>query len=1039
MTSPQDFRSTTVGRQVVIHGDCLDVLRKMATASVDEIITSIPYNVGAPYNQYDDRQRREFYLAKWAACVTELYRVLKPTGSFFFNFGIGTRDDPTLPDAVKEVILQAGFVPQNRIIWVKSIAINDTVMGQYKPLPGDRYLNRTHEEIIHYTKTGDVRLSRNAIGVAFADKSNIDRYEHAEDLKCGGTVWFMPQDTVQSKAGKFNHPATFPVELPLRCIKLHGSTRIEEEGKQPSSWFVPPDLVVLDPCVGVGTTLVAAQQLGCIGIGIEMDSTYVATAIQRLMATPTTETAPSSFKPTSKVSRPSDPPVPTAALSSPPDLLRAAQRAGAQVRLCGGQIEFWPGSRLSPELREALQAHRHAIWRHLGGDTLDAPPTVLLHQLEVGLLIPANVSEALEAIAQVEADADRHDSLIGLDIETAALPGAETRPPIKLKKNGEPMKAQPAFTGTAALDPHRSRIRLVQIYGGGTHCLILDTDRVPIDLIAPMFERHTAVIHNASFELRFFGSTGIAVPLYEDTMQAAGLLLGVRHRSLEAVAGAYLGIDLPKNLQNSDWSAPQLSPGQYAYAALDSIIAFRLWPKLSKELAEKGRETAYQLQRDVTRVAVQMVDRGIALDRGRHQQQIDEWRTTLASTTRTFQHEAGRLPPNTPAETIEYLKKVLPPEVLENWPTTKKSGAMSTKASDMKRHVAQIPAIRDLLEIRATQKLLNSFGDDLLDKISARTGRLHPGLNIASAKTGRSSSSNPNIQQIPKHKAPALRAAMVAGIGSTFVIGDYNAMELRAAGEVSNDHVFRQDFADGIDPHRRQAATMLGIPEGEVTSDQRDAAKPINFGTIYGAGPNGLAASAWNGYGILITPDEAGAGRQAFLNRYYMFARWMRAHYERCTEAGRIEIGCYGRVIEAAWEAPKTNGWHRPDNDDEVEEDEDDLVDWTDGGWAAAESSLRYTLCCNAPVQGACADAGMLALLLADAAFKRENINGGLVLFVHDELVAEVQRDQATRAAELLRTSMQQAFTAVFPDAPVNGLVEIKIRDTWGNTTEKLW
>ena len=725
-------------------------------------------------------------------------------------------------------------------------------------------------------------------------------------------------------------------------------------------------------------------------------------------------------------------------------LLHQANALGVEFGLRGAQVRVLRARRLPIELRKALQPRKDEIWVHLGGAALDGPPLAELHRLGVELLIPTTIPEAIDALDQVAADSDHYtaaDRLIGLDIETAALSGLEVRPFTKLKRDGTPAKVQPAFKGTAALDPGKSHIRLVQLYGGGAHCVVLDLDILPeiVSQLALLLGNYTPIFHNASFELRFFGAAGIAVPTFEDTMQAAGLLLGVRQRSLDAAAGSYLGVALTKSLQTSDWSAPRLSPGQHAYAALDAIVTFRLWLKLSKELVEKDRYTAYQLQRDVTRVAVAMVDRGITLDRARHQAQIDEWRTTLASATRGFQKAAGQLPPSTPAETVEYLKKVLPADILSIWPTTAKTGAMSTKASDLRRHVVAVPAIRDLLSIRATTKLLNSFGDDLLTKISATTGRLHPGLNIGSTKAGRSSSNNPNIQQIPKHKSPALRAAMVAGAGHTFVIGDYNAMELRAAAEVSLDLVMRGDFADGVDPHRRQAAAMLGIPEDQVTSDQRDAAKPINFCTIYGAGPNGLAASAWNGYGILLTPDEAGAGRHVFLSRYYTFARWMRTHYARCAETGRIEIGCYGRVIEAAWEASKEHNGrnYRPaDDDDEFDEEDDSAFfdEWVrDGnGWTADQ--VRYTLCCNAPVQGACADVGMLALLLVDNAFRREAINGGPVLFVHDEIVAEIAVDQAIKAAELLQLSMTEAFTAVFPDAPVNGLVEISIRDTWGKT-----
>jgi DNA polymerase-1 len=145
-------------------------------------------------------------------------------------------------------------------------------------------------------------------------------------------------------------------------------------------------------------------------------------------------------------------------------------------------------------------------------------------------------------------------------------------------------------------------------------------------------------------------------------------------------------------------------------------------------------------------------------------------------------------------------------------------------------------------------------------------------------------------------------------------------MELRAAAEVSDDTAMRQDFANGVDLQCRQAADMLGIPQEEVTKEQRDAAKPICFGTIYGAGQRGLIASAWSGYGLLLTGDDAEASRRAFLGRYPDLAAWMDHNRTQSNEQGFIAIGRLGRVIEAAWESPKLRDmpydYHRGDDPD---------------------------------------------------------------------------------------------------------------------------
>jgi DNA polymerase I-like protein with 3'-5' exonuclease and polymerase domains len=524
----------------------------------------------------------------------------------------------------------------------------------------------------------------------------------------------------------------------------------------------------------------------------------------------------------------------------------------------------------------------------------------VLARLEVEPVVPATTEEALALIAEMEADADIYTpadirkargAVLGLDLETAVNPGEDSQPAVKLRlRDGLPAKQQPVLKGDAGLDPHRSRARLVQLYGGGRRCLVLDTTTVPIDLLGGVLGRRVTLIHNAAFDLRFLAEAGLEVPRFEDIMQAAGLLLGAHRRGLDDAADAYLGFTLPKNLQRSDWSAPILSPGQLAYAALDAIVVFRLWPKLRTELRAKQRGAAYVLQRDVTPATVRMTRRGITLDRTVHRQQISEWQTALVDAKRAFTKEAGQDPPETPNETRAFLCKALPAEIIAAWPRTGKQQVLSTKTAELKRHI-DVPAVRSLLAITATTKLLNSFGEELARKVSPRTARLHPTYNIAGTKTGRFSSSNPNIQQIPKHKAQGMRGSFVAAPGMKLVLADYSAMELRAAGAVSDDHAMNADFAAGIDLHRRQAAEMLGIPEEDVTVAQRDDAKPICFGTIYGAGARGLAASAWGNYGIVMSLAETEEARRAFLARYPRFGSWMDSNFARSNRLGFIIIG----------------------------------------------------------------------------------------------------------------------------------------------------
>ena len=248
----------------LLTGDCLEVLPTLEEASVDVVVTSPPYNLDLRYRAYRDSRGEQEYLDWMVAVATALRRVMKPDASFFLNIS-GSSSRPWLPFELI-VRLRALFVLQNHITWIKSIAIGADSVGHYKPVGGNRFLNHAHEHIFHLTLDGNVQLNRLAVGVPYKDKSNIARRGHAQDLHCRGNTWFIPYGTVQSRAEKFHHPGTFPVDLPRWCIRMHGR----------------PGAVVLDPFMGTGTTLVAAALEEARGIGIELDPDYVAIARARL-------------------------------------------------------------------------------------------------------------------------------------------------------------------------------------------------------------------------------------------------------------------------------------------------------------------------------------------------------------------------------------------------------------------------------------------------------------------------------------------------------------------------------------------------------------------------------------------------------------------------------------------------------------------------------------------------------------------------------------------------------------------------------------
>jgi DNA polymerase I-like protein with 3'-5' exonuclease and polymerase domains len=186
-----------------------------------------------------------------------------------------------------------------------------------------------------------------------------------------------------------------------------------------------------------------------------------------------------------------------------------------------------------------------------------------------------------------------------------------------------------------------------------------------------------------------------------------------------------------------------------------------------------------------------------------------------------------------------------------------------------------------------------------------------------------------------------------------------------------------------------------------------------------------------------MTIEEALAGRDALFKRYPEQLRWMEKNADRSQRRGYIEIGRLGRVIEAKWERAEVSKSKRngkpPDDADDDEQEAADLAEmWFTMHGGRDESALRYTLCSNAPVQGACADAGMVALLKIDAALREQAIDGALAMFIHDEIVLEVAESQAEQARSILTQCMTAAFAETFPNAPLAGLVATGVGATWG-------
>lgn len=256
--------------------DCLEGMALLRADSVDVCVTSPPYNLGIKYRNYNDKREYKDYMNFTKCWLDGVYRVLKPHGSLFLNLGACPRK-PLLPH---QILIEATgqFVLQNTFHWIKSISIemkDGSVMsvGHLKPINSVRYVNDCHEFIFHLTKTGEVPIDRMALGVPYADKSNVKRWGHTggKDKRCRGNVWYVPYETIVNRNKQRPHPATFPSKLVENAIRLHGGDI--------------STLIVLDPFVGIGNTALGAMKVG-VGkvIGFDIDESYIADARRRVAA-----------------------------------------------------------------------------------------------------------------------------------------------------------------------------------------------------------------------------------------------------------------------------------------------------------------------------------------------------------------------------------------------------------------------------------------------------------------------------------------------------------------------------------------------------------------------------------------------------------------------------------------------------------------------------------------------------------------------------------------------------------------------------------
>ena len=226
--------------------------------------------------------------------------------------------------------------------------------------------------------------------------------------------------------------------------------------------------------------------------------------------------------------------------------------------------------------------------------------------------------------------------------------------------------------------------------------------------------------------------------------------------------------------------------------------------------------------------------------------------------------------PDSGKQVSEWLKRNLEPAIERGWPRTK-TGQLRIDGATLSRYSGH-PLVSPLSEYKEAAKLLSTFGGNYVAHRNPVTGRIHAHFRIGGTATGRMSCHSPNIQNPPRDKA--FRKLFTAPAGRLLVVADYGQIELRIAAILSRDRNMLRAYAEGRDLHTLTAAAVAGVPPGAVTRDQRQAAKAVNFGMLYGQGHRGLAAYARATYGVDMTLDEARGAQDAFFRTYPGLRRW---------------------------------------------------------------------------------------------------------------------------------------------------------------------
>ena len=580
----------------------------------------------------------------------------------------------------------------------------------------------------------------------------------------------------------------------------------------------------------------------------------------------------------------------------------------------------------------------------------------------------------------------------------------------QLRKAVESLTAHQAIgldTETTELDPYVGRLRLIQLATpSGVYIVDLDAfgsngQLAQLPALEPLrrllsANRPIKIAHNAKFDAKFLKHyLGVDLGGLFDTLLASQLIgagdIEERH-GLETVASRYLNEAIDKTERLSNWNF-ELSEAQLEYAARDAAILVPLRDKLRERVISDSLEKAALLEFECVPVVADIELAGFYMHKDRWLEQlaiVEKRREQLANELQDVLAEEssqGTLFGGPQRDEINLDSHQQLTQALERLGIPVPDSTRNWKLQPL---AAQYPVIATLLEYRTVQKALTSYGQNMIELINPTTSRLHADFRQIGAPTGRFSCTNPNIQQVP-HAVEYRRCFSGHPHGRKLIIADYSQIELRILAEFSGDRGFMDAFNSGADLHRVTAAQVFNVGLDQVTRDQRDFAKRLNFGVVYGIGAQRFSIMT----GLSVPEAEN------ILKKYFATYRGLDTYLQdaanRAVRERQARTGS-GRLVRFRYD----------------EQDRQQI-------------SMTKRNGKNTPIQGTSADILKRALrLLRD---DLRGTNAQIVNIIHDEIVVEADDSEAPDVAQKVERAMVAAGEEYLKTVPVK--VETEIADEW--------